>query len=657
VRPCCSHIRGTMWSDAFSVLPVTANDQNARRRQEDNRAMSKQPSMKESLPGIWRVLRYFWPHTRKHRWLMFGSWVALLAEVAFRLLEPWPLKVVFDRVMNRMHGSHGYKVSIFDIVDPLTLLAIMAVLTVVLTALRAMAGYWTTVGFAKIGNRVLSQVRLGLYRHIQYLSLSFHTRARTGDLVVRVISDVGLLQDVVVTAIMPMLAKTLILAGMVILMFFLNWKLALIALTIFPLFWLRTMSMGRKINEVARLQRKREGAMAATASETISAIKTIQALSLESAFEAQFKVQSDKNLKQDVKARRLAASLERSVDLLTAVAGALVLFYGTRMVLDKQLTVGGLLVFLAYLKNAFRPIQEFAKYTARIGKAAAAGERVLDLLQHVPEVTDRPDAVRAPAFTGAVRFENVTFLYQPGQPLLRDINLQIEPGMRVAIIGPSGSGKSTLVSLLLRLYDPQQGRILIDGRDIRQYTLESLRAQISAVLQDNLLFAASVRENIAHGCPAATFEQITAAATLANAHEFIVSLSEGYDTVLGERGVTLSQGQRQRLAIARAAIRRAPLLILDEPVTGLDKANEKAVLDALEKLDYGCTTFMITHDLRHAVSAHRILYLHSGSIVESGTHQELLQLDGLYAAAFRLQASGFSENPDTFVPRLAVAAS
>jgi len=588
---------------------------------------------------------------------MFGSWVALLAEVAFRLLEPWPLKVVFDRVMNRMHGSHGYKVSIFDIVDPLTLLAIMAVLTVVLTALRAMAGYWTTVGFAKIGNRVLSQVRLGLYRHIQYLSLSFHTRARTGDLVVRVISDVGLLQDVVVTAIMPMLAKTLILAGMVILMFFLNWKLALIALTIFPLFWLRTMSMGRKINEVARLQRKREGAMAATASETISAIKTIQALSLESAFEAQFKVQSDKNLKQDVKARRLAASLERSVDLLTAVAGALVLFYGTRMVLDKQLTVGGLLVFLAYLKNAFRPIQEFAKYTARIGKAAAAGERVLDLLQHVPEVTDRPDAVRAPTFTGAVRFENVTFLYQPGQPLLRDINLQIEPGMRVAIIGPSGSGKSTLVSLLLRLYDPQQGRILIDGRDIRQYTLESLRAQISAVLQDNLLFAASVRENIAHGCPAATFEQITAAATLANAHEFIVSLSEGYDTVLGERGVTLSQGQRQRLAIARAAIRRAPLLILDEPVTGLDKANEKAVLDALAKLDYGCTTFMITHDLRHAVSAHRILYLHSGSIVESGTHQELLQLDGLYAAAFRLQASGVSENPDTFVPRLAVAAS
>src|SRR5215471_12809464 len=386
--------------------------------------MAQTRTFKESLPGLWRVLCHFWPQTRKHRWLVAGSIVALLLEVAFRLLEPWPLKVVFDRVINKMHGAHGYKVSFFDIFEPLSLLAIMATLTVALTGLRALAGYWTTVGFAKIGNRVLRQVRAQLYRHIQYLSLSFHTRARTGDLVVRVISDVGLLQDVVVTAVLPMVAKALILLGMVVLMFWLNWKLTCVALAVFPLFWLRTVSMGRKINEVARQQRKREGAMAATASETILAIKTIQAFSLESAFEEQFSKQSEKNLKQDVKAKRLAASLERSVDLLTAVAGALVLFYGTRLVLNKELSAGALLVFLAYLKNAFRPIQEFAKYTARLGKAAAAGERVLDLLQHVPEVTDRPDAVRAPAFKGAVRFENVSFNYEPAQILLRDVNLK-----------------------------------------------------------------------------------------------------------------------------------------------------------------------------------------------------------------------------------------
>jgi ATP-binding cassette subfamily B protein len=615
--------------------------------------MARPESLKQSLPGIWRVLRYFWPQTRKHRWLITGSWTALLLEVAFRLLEPWPLKVVFDRVLNKMHGGHGFKVSFFDIFTPMELLSIMATLTVLLTALRAIAGYWTTVAFAKIGNRVLSQVRTQLYRQVQYLSLSFHTKARTGDLVVRVISDVGLLQDVVVTAVLPMIAKSLILLGMVVLMFFLNWRLTLLALAVFPLFWLRTISMGKKINEVARLQRKREGAMAATASETINAIKTIQALSLESAFQKQFNRQNEKNLKQDVKAKRLAASLERSVDLLTAIAGALVLFYGTRLVLQKELTAGALLVFLAYLKNAFRPIQEFAKYTARLGKAAAAGERVLDLLQHVPEIRDLPGAVRAPAFRGAIRFDNVSFCYEKGQALLRDVDLVVQPGQRIALVGPSGSGKSTLVSLVLRLYDPQQGRVMIDGRDIREFTLESLRSQISAVLQDNLLFASSVRENIAHGAPEASLETITAAAKLANAHEFVMGLPQGYDTVLGERGVTLSQGQRQRLAIARAAIRKAPILILDEPMTGLDKNNEQAVVESLERLDYGCTTFLITHDMRHAARADSILYLQGGRILEHGTHTELLRVDGHYAALFRLQATGVEEKGRTQTPVLA----
>jgi ATP-binding cassette subfamily B protein len=599
--------------------------------------MAQPQSLKKSLPGLWRVLCHFWPQTRKHRWLITSSCAALLLEVAFRLLEPWPLKVVFDRVINKVHGAHGYRVSIFDIFDPLTLLIIMSVLTVMVTALRALAGYWTTVAFAKIGNRVLSQVRLQLYRQIQYLSLSFHTKARTGDLVVRVISDVGLLQDVVVTAVLPMIAKSLILAGMLALMFWLNWRLALVALSVFPLFWLRTVSMGRKINEVARLQRKREGAMAATASETINAIKTVQALSLESAFEKQFTRQNEKNLKQDVKAKRLSASLERSVDLLTAIAGALVLFYGTRLVLRRELTAGSLLVFLAYLKNAFRPIQEFAKYTARLGKAAAAGERVLDLLQRVPEIRDLPGAVRAPAFRGAVRFEKVTFAYEDGQSLLNEVDLEVLPGQRVALVGASGSGKSTLVSLVLRLYDPQKGRVLIDGRDIRDFTLESLRSQISAVLQDNLLFAASVCENIAHGAPDAPAQEIVTAAKLANAHEFIMALPQGYDTVLGERGVTLSQGQRQRLAIARAAIRKAPILILDEPMTGLDKTNEQAVVESLERLDYGCTTFLITHDLRHAARANFILYLESGRILERGNQDQLLRAKGRYAALYHLQ--------------------
>jgi ATP-binding cassette subfamily B protein len=600
--------------------------------------MAQPESIKKSLPGIWRVLRHFWPQTRKHRWLISTSCTALFFEVAFRLLEPWPLKEVFDRIIHKMHGAHGFKVSFLDIFEPITLLIMMAVLTVLLTAFRALAGYCTTVGFAKIGNRVLKQVRSQLYRQLQYLSLSFHTRARTGDLVVRVISDVGLLQDVVVTALLPMVAKTLILIGMLVLMFLLNWKLTLAALAVFPLFWLRTFTMGKKINEVARLQRKREGAMAATASETITAIRTVQTFSLESAFEQQFSRQNEKSLKQDVKARRLAASLERSVDLLTAIGGALVLFYGTRMVLRQQLTAGVLLVFLAYLKNAFRPIQEFAKYTARIGKAAAAGERVLDLLNHIPEIRDLPGAVKADAFQGEVVFENVHFAYEQGRPILQDINLSVRPGQRVALVGQSGSGKTTLLSLLLRLYDPTEGRIMIDGRDIREFTLESLRMQISVVLQDNILFAVSVCDNIAFGAPGASPDDVEAAARLANAHDFISALPEGYDTILGERGVTLSHGQRQRIAIARAAIRKAPILILDEPTTGLDKKNEAAVLDALERLHEGRTTFLISHDLRHATGVDVILYLEHGRILERGSHTELLQANGRYAALYRMQA-------------------
>src|SRR5713226_6934292 len=604
--------------------------------------MSTPQTLRKDLPGLWRVLRLFWPQVRKHRLLMLGSLATLLMEVGLRLLEPWPLKVVFDRVINKMHGANGYRVTLFDIFDPVTLLAMMAIAMVAITGLRALAGYGSTIGFAKIGNRVLTRVRAQLYRHVQYLSLSFHTRARSGDLVIRVISDVGLLQDVVVTAVLPMLAKGLILVGMLTLMFWMNWRLALMALVVFPLFWLRTVSMGRKINEVARLQRKREGAMAATAAESITAIKTVKALSLESAFEQQFSRQSEKNLKQDVRAKRLAAGLERSVDLLTAIAGALVLFYGTRQVLRKELSAGELLVFLAYLKNAFRPIQEFAKYTARLGKATAAGERVLDLLERVPEVRDLPEAVRAPAFRGEVRFESVSFAYEPDQRVLREIDLEIKPGQRVALVGQSGSGKSTLVSLILRLYDPLQGRVTIDGCDIRDYTLESLRSQIGVVLQDNLLFAAPVRENIACGAPSATAEEIEAAARLANAHEFIESLPQGYDTVLGERGVTLSHGQRQRIAIARAAIRKAPILILDEPMTGLDRKNQRAVTESLERLNQGRTTFLITHDLHHATDCDLILYLEGGQLLERGTHETLMQANGRYAALYRLQASARS---------------
>jgi len=600
--------------------------------------MTKPEQLKEKLPSLWRISRYFWPHVRQHQGLIAGSMFALFAEVGLRLLEPWPLKVVFDRVIGHARGRRQWFPSAWQDADPMTVLLWAALAVVAITGLRAVASYWQTIGFAQIGNRVLRRVRERLYRHVQYLSLSFHSKAKTGDLVVRVISDVGMLQDVAVTALLPLAAKVLIVAGMALLMSLLNWKLALLAFSVLPLFWLRTVTLTRRIQEVAKKQRRQEGAMAATAAESISGIRTVQALSLEATFAASFASDSERSLKQDVKGKRLSATLERTVDVLIAVATALVLWFGARLVLRGEISSGDLIVFLAYLKSAYRPIQDFTKYTGRVARATAAGERVIDLLERVPDVRDAPDALRAPPFLGRVEFVDVSFTYEPGKELLQGIELIVEPGQHVALIGPSGSGKSTLVSLILRLYEPQRGQVRIDGDDIRRFTLESLRSQISVVLQDNLLFAGTIRENIACAAPGVTPEEIEAAARLANAHEFIQALPQGYETVVGERGVTLSHGQRQRIAIARAAIRRAPILILDEPTTGLDRRSERAVLDALERVYGNRTTFLISHDLRHAAQADLILYLEDGRIVERGRHAALLQANGPYAALYHLQS-------------------
>src|SRR3989475_7811506 len=317
--------------------------------------MSQTESFQKSLPGLWRILAYFWPHIRQHRLLIVGSLFALCAEVGLRLLEPWPLKFVFDHIISpgsKRSRTFHWKL---ESLDPLTLLTFAAIAVVVITGLRALASYWQTIGFAQIGNRALTKVRAQLYRHVQYLSLLFHTRARTGDLVVRLMNDVGMLQDVAVTALFPLLAKVLVVAGMMALMFYMQWQLALIAMAVFPLFWLRSITVGRRIREVAQKQRRREGAMAATFAESLGAIKTVQALSLEENFARAFSTQSEKSLKQDVRGKRLSAALERSLDVVIAVATALVLWYGTWLVLHEKITAGELLVFLAYLKSAYRP--------------------------------------------------------------------------------------------------------------------------------------------------------------------------------------------------------------------------------------------------------------------------------------------------------------
>jgi len=600
-------------------------------------AMATNKPIRDSVPSLWRILRFFFAKMGAYRLMLSGSLFALLCEIAFVIAAPWPLKFVIDNLI--IQDASAAEV----ISNPGLLLLLAASAVVAIAGLKALAGYLHTVGFAVIGSRVLAEVRQDLYQHLQTLSLTFHTKNKSGDLITRVISDLGIVKEVMINTVLPLFGSVVLLISMFAVIFWLHWQLALIALAIMPLFWLAASYLGKRIQKASRKQRHQEGAMASTAAESIASIKAVQALSLNNKFANSFGANNHGDLQHSVKAKHFTALLTGTVGLLIGMVTALVLWFGAHLVLTDQLTPGELLVILSYLKSAFKPIRSFAKQVSRLAKAATAGERVLDIFDQAPEVIDSPQAKLAPRLYGEVCFEQVNFAYESGYPILQDLNFEVAAGQHVALVGASGSGKSTITSLLLRLYDPQSGRVLIDGHDIREFTVNSLRNQISVSLQDPCIFATSVRDNIAYGCANATHEEIEAAAKLTNAHAFITALPKGYDTVISERGATLSNGQRQRIALARTAIRRSPILILDEPTTGLDRENEVAVADALMRLSKGRTTFQITHHLHHAIHADAIWLLDHGRIIECGTHDQLMQANQRYAAMYKASLSGVDE--------------
>lgn len=607
--------------------------------------MNPNKNHRKNAASFQQYQRHFWPILRQQKKLIGGSFIALLTVVIFQLLEPWPLKMVIDQVIIPNPTGKGLGIKSLENLNPLSLLTFAAVALVIITYVRAAGTYFQSIGFALMGNRLMTEVRGMLYRHLQSLSIAYHNKARSGDLIMRLMSDTGKIQEVIVTAILPLVANLFILIGIICVMFWFNVKLALLSIAVLPFFWISTTKLSKKIHEASGKERAREGKMASTATESIGAIKVIQTLSLDQIFSKTFSNQNQKGLKESVRTKRLESGLELSVEVLIALSTALVMWFGARFVLDHTLTAGELIVFLSYLKIAYKPIRNFAKYTTRLARARAAGDRVIDALEQKPDIFDQPDAVTAPKLDGEILFKHIHYGYELGHPVLAGIDLKVSACEHIALIGPSGSGKSTLVGLLLRLYDPWKGQLFINGQDIRGYTLTSLRSQITILLQDCLLFGTTVRDNIAYGASNTTEAEIEAAARLANAHDFIMALPNGYDTVLAERGVSLSNGQRQRIAIARAAIRNAPILILDEPTTGLDKENEHTVNDALAKLSKGRTTFLITHNSVDVDRYDRIVYIEAGRLLEVGAHDQMIRAKGRYAVLSEAHRTGSGPKP------------
>lgn len=594
----------------------------------------------------WAILPHLIPGLKAHAARIFGATACMIGGVVLRLVEPWPLQIVLDHVLAGLPAPAVlndwavWGAAQLHTSGPIVTLTACAVGLIVIAVIRAGVDYYRTVAFTLIGNAIISDLRGQLFRHLQTLSLDFHSRTRSGDLTVRLTSDVSMLKDVTVSAALPLLSSGLLLCGMLGVMLWMNWQLGLIILAVFPIFAIMTYGSSRKIHLSARRQRKREGALASTAAENLAAVKSLQAQGGSVASADNFSSENEKSHKEGARTSRLMAGLERSVDVQIAIVTAIVLWLGTQSVLNGALTAGELVVYLAYLKRGFRPLQDFAKYTGRISKAIAAGERITELLREKPDIVDSPGAVAAPKIRGSISFENVCFAYKrtnsaAGTVYMRQVmdnlNLRVEAGQSVAIVGPSGVGKSTLLSLLLRLREPGSGCIRIDGTDIRNWTIDSLRQQMTVILQENSIFATTIRENIAMFCPSATLEEIEAAAETASAHKFIMQLAEGYDTLVGERGVDLSQGQLQRLAIARAALRNVPILLLDEPTSNLDAENRQHVMTALRRVAANRTTLIITHDLDLAQQCDRVLYLGPQQTVAFSTPERLYQECRSYA--------------------------
>ncbi|HYM54056.1 MAG TPA: ABC transporter ATP-binding protein [Solirubrobacteraceae bacterium] len=598
---------------------------------EPDTAGREEPVARVSWRRELGLLRYARPHWRGFA----GMLVAALFGVAINLARPWPLKLLIDNVIDGKRiphwltflpgadGRHG-------------LLGWVVASEVVIFLAGTIATMITNYTSLTLGQRMTWSLAGDLFRHLQRLSLLFHTRREAGDLIERVTTDSYSVDTLLTGAVLPTIQAVATLASVLVVMLALDWRLTLLAVSVVPLIALTARFFGRPLRERSREQRDSEGRMASVVEQTLGAMPAVQAFTREPLQELRFRRHAEQTVRAYARSALTGMGFQLVTGLVLTLGAAAVIYVGGTLALEGVLTAGTIVVFVSYVASLYEPIEALSHTAQTIQNAAAETDRVMEIMEIEPAVSDRPGATDRPV-SGAIGYEHVVFGYEPDRPVLHDISFTAEPDQVLAIVGPTGAGKTTLVSLLVRFFDPWQGRVTIGGSDVRDFTLRSLRSQIALVLQDPFIFPTTIAENIALGRPDATREQIVAAAEAANAHSFIQQLRDGYDTLVGERGATLSGGEKQRLSIARAFVKDAPMLVLDEPTSALDARTEGLLLEALERLMSGRITLVIAHRLSTIRGADEILVLEHGRITEHGPHERLIAADGLYRSLYRQQ--------------------
>lgn len=577
------------------------------------------------------------PHKRA---LMFGL-LAMAGESVADVLTPWPLKIVLDNVLGKKTGHGWLNGFIHQTVGyaPYDILIFAVVAVIGISILDALCTYADKYITTTVGQWVTHDLRSRMYAQVQRLSLTYHDHNQSGDLISRVTTDIDSVQSFIVSGMLTMLVDIITVIGMIGVMFYLNWQLTLVAMAVVPVLFGIVYTYTRKVKKASRNVRKHESKLLSVVQEVLGSVRVVKAFAREEYELHRLEGESLETVEAALAARRLKAKLVPLVTIVTGIGTCLVLYFGGKMALGASaMSAGSIYLFITYIRNMYKPMQDISKGMDSYSKADIGYERIQEILTTDNEMHDIPGAKPMPPIKGQIDMENVSFGYNENEPVLHDINLHVAPGTMVALVGPTGSGKSTLANLVARFYDPTSGVVKIDGIDIKTVQQESLREQISFVLQDTVLFTGTIWDNIAYGNPDASHQEIVKAAEAANAMEFIERLPEKFNAVVGERGLTLSGGQRQRIAIARAIVRNTPLLILDEPSSGLDAASEELVFEALDRLMKNKTSIVIAHRLSTIRNASCIFVVKDGTILESGTHHELLEKEhGAYRELYDIQ--------------------